>query len=341
MIRCDSGADSHSLDVKKARKLRIGPSGQLRRLSSPRGILRLFSHAFTPKISRANCQLRSKPSQISTAKHWLAVVWLRDIYMYSVERTNRGNRQDGCTRVVVPLATITVVIVVWHLLSLNYPAFILPAPAAVAMKFVERTSDGTLPMHIATTAGEALPGLLIGTIIALLLGYPAAHSRWADQLISPLVVATQGVPLIAVAPLIFIWFGSGYGAKVLVCTIIVFFPIIVNVTTGLRRVPTHLHDVFSMLDASRIDRFTKLELPAALPFIFAGLRTAGALSMIGALTGEFLSSNRGLGFLINQATGLYDTALVLAAILSTVATSLAIHAGIRTLERAFVRGHHA
>jgi NitT/TauT family transport system permease protein len=241
-------------------------------------------------------------------------------------------------RLVQPAAA-ALFIAAWHLLSLSYPPFILPGPAAVAERFVDRTADGTLPMHIATTAGEALPGLLFGTIAALLLGYPAAHSRWADKLISPLVVATQGVPLIAVAPLIFIWFGSGYGAKVLVCTIIVFFPIVVNVTSGLRSVPAQLSDLFTMLGASRLDAFLKLELPAALPFIFAGLRTGSALSMIGALTGEFLSSSRGLGFLINQATGLYDTALVLAAILSTVATSLSIHACIRALERIVIHSH--
>ena len=255
-----------------------------------------------------------------------------------IEAQKRAGATNALLLRAAPLIGLVAFFVVWHLLSLRYPPFILPGPLVVAETFITRTTDGILPLHIAVTAGEALPGLLLGTAAALLLGYPAAHSRFADRLISPLVIASQGVPLIAVAPLIFIWFGNGYGAKLLVCALIVFFPIVVNVTSGLRSVPPHLHDVFRMLGASRLDTFTRLELPAALPFIFAGLRTAGALSMIGALTGEFLSSNRGLGFLINQATGLYDTALVLAAIVSTIATALAIHAGIRGLEHAVVRG---
>ncbi len=240
---------------------------------------------------------------------------------------------------LAPWLSAGVFTTIWHFVSLLYPPFILPGPAAVGMKIVERVADGTLPMHIAVTASEAVPGLLCGAAAAVALGYPAAHSRLADRLISPLVVATQGIPLIAVAPLIFIWFGNGYGAKVLVCSIIVFFPIVINVTSGVRAVPEHLRLLFRMLGARRLATFLHLELPAALPFVFAGLRTAAALSMIGALTGEFLSSSRGLGFLINQATGLYDTALVIAAILSTVATSLAIHGAVRGLERVALRSH--
>lgn len=227
----------------------------------------------------------------------------------------------------------------WHLVSQNYPPFILPGPAAVGEKLVERALDGTLPGHAATTAAEAISGLLCGAAAAAGLAYPMARSRLADRLLSPLVVATQGIPLIAVAPLIFIWFGAGFGAKVLVCSIIVFFPILVNVVAGLRAVPPQLHMLFRMHGASRTDTFFQLELPSALPSMFTGLRTGAALSMIGALTGEFLSSNRGLGFLINQATGLYDTTLVIAAIAATVATSLAIHGAVRLIERIALRRH--
>jgi len=249
---------------------------------------------------------------------------------------NNGERWSLRAASTVGLASF---LAVWHLVSLNYPAFILPGPAAVGAKLVDRALDGTLPAHAATTATEAVAGLLCGAAAAAAFAYPMARSRLADRLLSPLVVATQGIPLIAVAPLIFIWFGAGFGAKVLVCSINVFFPILVNVVAGLRAVPPHLHMLFRMLGARRMDTFFQLELPSALPSMFTGLRTGAALSMIGALTGEFLSSNRGLGFLINQATGLYDTALVIAAIAATVATSLAIHGAVRVVERIVLRRH--
>jgi NitT/TauT family transport system permease protein len=180
----------------------------------------------------------------------------------------------------------------WQLGSLAYPEFILPGPARVAAVFAERTLDGTLFKHTLTTLSEAVPGLLAGLVAAFAFGYPIARSRFAERLLSPFVVASQGIPLVAVAPLLFIWFGDGFLAKVLVCTLIVFFPILINVIAGLRQVPPQLVDLFRLHGASRRDFFTKLELPATLPYLFAGLRTGGTLAMIGALTGEFISPNR-------------------------------------------------
>jgi NitT/TauT family transport system permease protein len=233
-----------------------------------------------------------------------------------------------------PLLGVVVVLVIWQLLSLRYPPFILPAPFAVAERFFERLADGTLLMHIAATLSAAIPGLLLGTLAAFALGIPIAHSALADRLLSPFIVASQGVPFIAVAPLLFIWFGSGLGAKILVCALIVFFPIAINVIAGLRSAPAVLRDLFRALNATPVETFTKLELPAALPFIFAGLRVGGTLAMVGAITGEFLSADRGLGFMINLGNGLYDTALVMAGVITIVLIALCIYGCIRLLERA-------
>jgi NitT/TauT family transport system permease protein len=238
---------------------------------------------------------------------------------------------------VAPLVGLAAFVLLWQLLSLAYPEFILPGPLAVARAIVERSADGTLTRHTLITLSEAVPGLLMGLLAALALGYPIAHSRLAERLLSPILVASQGIPLVAVAPLLFIWFGNGYGAKILVCTLIVFFPILINVISGLRSVPRALDDLFRLHNAGRWARFTKLELPAALPFLFAGLRTGGTLSMIGALTGEFISPTQGLGFFINLAYGQYDTPVVMAGIVATVASALLIYAAVRFVERAVVR----
>ncbi|MCS6848423.1 MAG: ABC transporter permease [Anaerolineae bacterium] len=233
-----------------------------------------------------------------------------------------------------PLISLILFILVWQLLSLRYPPFILPGPASVAERIVEKLADGSLIVHIATTLSEAIPGLILGALAAFALGVPIAKSPLADRLLSPFIVASQGIPFIAVAPLLFIWFGSGLGAKILVCALIVFFPIVINVIAGLRSTPPVLRDLFRSLGATPAETFFKLELPAALPFIFAGLRVGGTLSMIGAITGEFLSADRGLGFMINLGNGLYDTALVIAGVLTIVLIALGIYSAIRLAERA-------
>ncbi len=237
-------------------------------------------------------------------------------------------------RAGAPLAALLFTCAFWHVLSLGYPAFILPGPVAVLSRLAERLLDGSMLYHLGVTLGQALPGLIIGALLAFIVGYPIARSAWVERALSPFVVASQGVPFVALAPLLFIWFGNGITARLLICALIVFFPIAVNVITGIRSTPGALHDLFTLHRATRRDRFFKLELPAALPFVFAGLRTGGTLSMIGALTGEFIiASDRGMGFVINQAYGLYDTATVMAGILVTISATLAVYGAVRLLEQ--------
>jgi NitT/TauT family transport system permease protein len=236
-----------------------------------------------------------------------------------------------------PVLGLAVLLAVWQLLSLRYPPFILPGPALVAERFVEKLLDGTLIGHALTTLSEAIPGLLLGTGAAFVLGFPVAKSRLADRLLSPFIVATQGIPFIAVAPLLFIWFGNGLAAKILVCALIVFFPITINVIAGMRSVPQTLRDLFRALNASTVETFTKLELPAALPYIFAGLRVGSTLSMVGAITGEFLSSDQGLGFMINLGNGLYDTSLVIVGVIAIVLIALSLYGCVRIIEQRVIR----
>lgn len=235
---------------------------------------------------------------------------------------------------LAPLIALAALIGAWQLLSLRYPPFILPGPANVAERFVEKAVDGTLVAHILSTLSAAIPGLFLGAGAAFALGFPIAKSRLAERLLSPFVVASQGIPFVALAPLLFIWFGSGLGTKILVCALIVFFPILINVIAGVRSVPPALRDLFRVLNATPAQTLRKLELPAALPYIFAGLRVGSTLAMIGAITGEFLSADRGLGFMINLGNGLYDTALVMLGVIATVAIALGMYGSVRLLERA-------
>ena len=262
--------------------------------------------------------------------------------MYGAVFVGKGTKVDAAKRQLArqgwlmqgsPLLGVLLVLLVWQLLSLRYPEFILPGPVVVARRFFEAIGQNRLLFHAAITMSEAVPGLLAGTLGAFVVGYPVAKLRIADRILSPLIVASQGVPFVAVAPLLFIWFGSGWLAKVLVCTLIVFFPIVINVIAGLRGVQPLWHDLFRAMQATPMQQFWKLELPAALPFIFTGLRVGGTLSMVGAITGEFLSAERGLGFLVNVANGQYDTPLVMVGVLTMILCALSIYTSIRLLER--------
>lgn len=212
------------------------------------------------------------------------------------------------------------------------PAFIFPGPGAVWARFVEVVADGTLLRHTVATLMEVLMGLLLGILVATLLGYGLAKSPSLERVLSPYVVASQSIPIVAIAPLLVIWFGPGRLSKVIVAGLIVFFPVLVNTVVGVRSVPEDLYDLMRSLRASRWQVFRKLELPAALPVLLGGLKIGATLSVIGAVVGEFVGADEGLGFLINLGRGMYDTPLVFVAILALVLMALSLYGAVSWLE---------
>ena len=227
----------------------------------------------------------------------------------------------------------------WEILVrlMSLPAFILPAPAQVAARFLRAISDGTLLRHTAATLLEVLAGLTVGVFFATLLGYLLAKSRLLENFLQPYLVASQAVPTVAIAPLLVIWFGPGIFSKVLICSLIVFFPVLVNTVVGLRAVPDNLRDLMRSLRATPLQTLRLLELPAALPVLLGGLRIGATLSVIGAVVGELVGADRGLGFLINVGRGQYDTALVFVGVFTLVALALALYGAVVLLERRLLR----
>ena len=214
----------------------------------------------------------------------------------------------------------------------DLPSFILPSPAAVGARFIRSLSDGSLLRHTSITLLEVLLGLLMGTAAATVLGYLLAKSQLFERLLAPYLVATQAVPIVAIAPLLIIWFGPGIFSKILICALIVFFPVLVNTVVGVRAVPAALRDLMRSLRATRGQTLRYLEIPAALPVFLGGLRIGAALSVIGAVVGEFVGADSGLGFLINVGRGQYDTALVFMAIFTLVALALTLYGIVAWLE---------
>lgn len=219
----------------------------------------------------------------------------------------------------------------------DYPPFILPPPHQVAARLWAVVADGSLWRHAWTTLREVLAGLGLGVLVATLLGYGLAHSPLAERLLIPFVVASQSIPVVAVAPLLVIWFGTGLLSKMLVCALIVFFPILINVVVGIRSVDSDLRDLMRSLEATRWQTIRLLELPAALPVFLGGLKVGATLSVIGAIVGEFVASTRGLGYLLKQGQQLYDTALVFVGIGTLMALAQVLYGIVALVERRLLR----
>lgn len=235
---------------------------------------------------------------------------------------------------LVPVS-LALALLIWELVVRLWriPAFMLPSPGLVGKRLLQVLGDGSLLYHTLFTLLEVLAGMAIGVIAATTLGYLLAKSSFVERLLSPYIVASQSVPVVAIAPLLVIWFGPGLLSKVLVCALIVFFPVLINTMVGLRSVPDDLRDLLRSLRATGWQTFVNLEVPAAMPVFLAGLRVGATLAVIGAVVGEFVGADRGLGYLINRARGQYDTALVFVSVLTLVLLALLLYGLVARLER--------
>ena len=233
------------------------------------------------------------------------------------------------------LISILLALVGWFLLVRlgNIPVFFLPSPGLVWARFVDTLQDGSLVRNGLSTLEKIVLGLVSGVGAATLLGYLLAKSPLLERLLTPFIVASQSIPVVAIAPLLIIWFGSGMISKVLICALIVFFPVLINTIVGLRAVPDNLRQLMRVLRATRWQTFRLLEVPAALPVFLGGLRIGATLSVIGAVVGEFMAPDRGLGRIINEARGRYDTALVFVAVFTLVAMALVLYGLVALAER--------
>jgi NitT/TauT family transport system permease protein len=217
------------------------------------------------------------------------------------------------------------------------PNFILPSPYSVWTRFVRAVRDGSLPYHTAITLTEILLGLFVGVSFATMIGYMLAKSRSLEKILSPYLVASQAIPIVAIAPLLVIWLGNGILSKVVICALIVFFPVLVNTIVGVRAVPTALYDLMNSLHASRAQILWKVEVPASLPVFLGGLRIGATLSVIGAIVGELVSAERGLGFLLQLGDFQYDTPMVFVAVFTLIALALLLYGIVTLLEKRFLK----
>ena len=249
-------------------------------------------------------------------------------------RTARGILLD-----LLPLFAGAALIVGWRAVVVigNYPPFLLPTPDAVAGRFWSAWRDGTIAPHAIRTLLEVLLGFGIGSSTAIVAGYALARSRLAERVLSPYIVAAQATPILAISPLLAIWFGTGLASKLIICALIVFFPIALATMVGIRSVDAGLLELARSLRATRAQVIRTLEIPAALPSIFGGLRVGVTLAVVGAIVGEWAGADRGLGVLINLARGsLFDTPLLFATLITIALLGVALYGAVVLAERILV-----
>ena len=237
------------------------------------------------------------------------------------------------------LISILSFLLVWHLITRysGIPNFILPSPLSVWTRFLKATNDGSLPYHTSITLLEIILGLLAGVLFATVVGYLLAKSRSLERVLSPYLVASQAIPVVAIAPLLVIWLGEGILSKIVICALIVFFPVLVNTIVGVRAVPTALYDLMNSLHATRAQILWKVEVPASLPIFLGGLRIGATLSVIGAIVGELVDAEEGLGFLLQLGDFQYDTPMVFVAVFMLIALALMLYGIVTLLEKRFLK----
>ena len=202
-------------------------------------------------------------------------------------------------------------------IDIPYQKFVLPGPQVVAQRWQTAIQQGTIQPHLLTTLSEILLGLALGVSVGLVIGFVLARSALADRLLSPYIVAAQATPILALAPVIVIWFGNGLASKVLICALICCFPMAVATSVGLRSVDGRLVEMARSVRATRRQVIRTVEVPSALPQIVGGLKVAVTLSVVGAIVAEWVGGDRGLGVLLNLARGsMLDTPLVFATLIT-------------------------
>ena len=237
------------------------------------------------------------------------------------------------------VAAAVVFAVAWKAIVVigNYPVFFLPAPEIVAQRFISAWGDGTMAPHFYATLSEILLGFVVGAGLAVVVGYLLARSIVAERLLSPYLVAAQATPILVLAPLLVVWLGTGLLPKVVICALIVFFPVAVATMVGIRSVDKRLLELGRSLRATPWQVFRHLELPAALPQILGGMRVGATLAVIGAIVGEWAGADRGLGVLINLARGsLFDFPLMFATLLTIALIAIVLYLVVVLAERVLV-----
>ncbi len=242
--------------------------------------------------------------------------------------------------VTPPLLFAVLVIVLWEafVLITAVSALLLPAPSQIGISLVENA--GLFARNAVVTLSEILIGFALGAFVGIVLGIALSYSRIFERSVYPWLVASQMVPIVAVAPILVVWFGFTLVPKVLVVALISFFPVVVNTVDGLQSVDRKMINLMRTLDASQVKIMRTVRIPWAMPFVFSGLKIAMALAVVGAVFGEWVGSNAGLGYLMLAFNNQLATTDLFAAVIVLSAMGIALFFLVGGVERLVIPWHH-
>ncbi len=216
------------------------------------------------------------------------------------------------------------------------PDWLFPPPGDVWRRFLELSADGVLMGHTRVTAVEIVAGYGMGVSMGVLSGYPISQVRWLEKILTPYLIAANSVPLVAFAPLLLLWLGNDIQTKIVVSALIVYFPVTISAIAGFHQQSRMHIRLLRSLKANKWQRFIYVELPSALPGILAGMKIAAPLAVVGAVVGEFLGAGEGLGHLIMDANGLFDTPQLFVAIIILALIGIVFYLVTAGLERLLI-----
>ncbi|CAG2149201.1 ABC transporter permease [Cupriavidus plantarum] len=237
-----------------------------------------------------------------------------------------------------PLISLGVLLLVWHLAVRwwQIPDYLLPPPSAVFDALSSGFASGSLWPHIGATLVNTMSGYAIGCALAIALGALLAESETFERFVYPVLVGLQATPKVALGPIILVWFGFGAASKIVLVALVCFFPLFVNTVNGIRRTDPELLEACRAFSASRLFLLWHVKLPAALGDVFAGLQIGVSLALIGAVVGEFLSAQKGLGYLIASSSVSMSLATMFAGVILLAVTGLVGAEIVRALQRRVV-----
>ena len=244
------------------------------------------------------------------------------------------------TRPHVPLIPLVFVLFVlaweWIVRVREVPPFILPPPSAIGRALIGGLGSRVFVTNFGVTLYETLAGFVIAALAGIALGAVIAQFRTVERTFYPYLVALQTLPKIAIAPLVIVWFGFGISSKIVIAAMVAFFPVLVNVIVGLKTVDQSKLDLMRSLNATRWQTFRMVKFPNALPFVFAGLDIAIVFSVLGAIVGEFVGAQKGLGNLILQYNVTLDIAGVFAVLILLSFLGVTLHLLMQALQKRLI-----
>jgi NitT/TauT family transport system permease protein len=242
-------------------------------------------------------------------------------------------------RGVLPFAAFGMFLLLWEwaVAAFHVRPFVLPRPSQVAVALVAQA--GQLMPAALVTGEEVVVGFLLAVAVAVPLAVALASSKWVEDTLFPLVVSAQLIPKVALAPLLTVWLGLGMATKLTVAFLLSFFPILIDTMIGLKSVETGKILLARSMGAGTARMFVKIRLPSALPNLFGGMKVASTLAVVGAIVGEFIGANAGLGNVLLIANSNYDMVMVFAGITYLTAVGMILFAALDAIERWTIPWH--